>query len=57
MDLIDKNALNFLWITEFPLFEYDDEEKIYHSVHHPFTSPNRDGLENLIHFLLKIVNQ
>ena len=37
--LIDQEALNFLWVTDFPLFEYDEEEKRYVACHHPFTSP------------------
>ncbi|MDR1490190.1 MAG: aspartate--tRNA ligase [Desulfovibrio sp.] len=39
LGLIDKNALNLLWVTDFPLFEYDGEEKRYVACHHPFTSP------------------
>ena len=37
--LIDDDKLNFLWVTDFPLFEYDDDEKRFYSMHHPFTSP------------------
>lgn len=39
LKLIDEDALNFLWVTEFPLLEYNEEEKRYSAVHHPFTSP------------------
>lgn len=39
LGLIDQDAHNFLWVTEFPLFEYDEEEKRYVACHHPFTSP------------------
>ncbi len=39
LGLVDKEALNFLWVTDFPLFEYDEEEKRYAACHHPFTSP------------------
>lgn len=39
LDLIDKNKLNFLWVTEFPLLEYSEEEKRFVAIHHPFTSP------------------
>ena len=39
LDLIDKSEHSFLWITEFPLFEYDEEEGRYTAVHHPFTMP------------------
>lgn len=38
-NLIDTKQFNFTWITEFPLFEYSEEEDRYVSVHHPFTSP------------------
>lgn len=38
-DLIDKNRYDFLWVTEFPLLEYDAEENRYVAKHHPFTSP------------------
>lgn len=39
-DLIkDKSEFNFCWITEFPLFEYDEEEGRYFAAHHPFTAP------------------
>ncbi|GAA0762651.1 aspartate--tRNA ligase [Clostridium sartagoforme] len=47
-DLIkDKNKFNFTWITEFPLFEYDEEEERYHAAHHPFTSPMDEDLNML----------
>ena len=39
LNLIDKNKLNFLWVTEFPLLEYSKEEKRFVAMHHPFTSP------------------
>lgn len=37
-DLIDKNLFKFLWVTDFPLFEYSDEQKRYVACHHPFTA-------------------
>ncbi len=37
-NLIDENVHNLLWVTDFPLFEYDDEAKRYVACHHPFTS-------------------
>jgi len=45
--LIKENSYNFLWVTDFPLFEWDDDERRMVSVHHPFTSP----LEEDIHLL------
>jgi len=39
LDLLDSKELNFLWITEFPLVEYDEEENRYVAKHHPFTMP------------------
>jgi aspartyl-tRNA synthetase, bacterial type len=45
-DLIkDKNEFNFTWITEFPLFEYSEEEDRYTACHHPFTAPMDEDLE------------
>ena len=44
---IDENKFNFLWVTDFPLFEYDETEKRYVALHHPFTSPNAEDLELL----------
>jgi len=38
-NLIDASKYNFLWVTEFPLLEYDEEENRYVAKHHPFTSP------------------
>jgi len=44
LNLIDENKYNLLWVTEFPLFEYSEEEKRYVAMHHPFTSPHPDDL-------------
>lgn len=38
------NEFNFVWITEFPMFEYDEEEKRYVALHHPFTAPMDEDL-------------
>ncbi|HET7577999.1 MAG TPA: aspartate--tRNA ligase [Bacillales bacterium] len=43
-DLIDENKLNFLWVTEFPLLEYDEDEDRYAAMHHPFTMPMAEDL-------------
>lgn len=46
-NLIDENEFKFLWVTEFPLLEYDDEEKRYVAKHHPFTSPMDEDMQYL----------
>lgn len=45
LGLIDKSKHNLLWVTDFPMFEWDEEERRYSSVHHPFTSPNMEDLD------------
>ena len=44
LGLRDKNKFKALWVTDFPMFEWDEESKRYHAMHHPFTSP----VDNLI---------
>jgi aspartyl-tRNA synthetase len=44
LELYDEKEFKFLWITEFPLFEWDDEEQRYAAVHHPFTSPDEEDI-------------
>ena len=39
LNLIDETQFNFLWVTEWPLFEYNEEEGRYYAAHHPFTMP------------------
>jgi len=39
LNLIEKTEYKFIWVVEFPLFSYNEEEKCYQAVHHPFTSP------------------
>ncbi len=46
-DMIDKDKMNFLWVTEFPLFEYSEEENRFVAKHHPFTSPMDEDIEKL----------
>ena len=45
--LIDESKFNFLWVTDWPLFEYDEEEGRYYAAHHPFTMPFREDLDKL----------
>ena len=47
LNLISKDQFKFLWVTRFPMFEYDDIEKRYEALHHPFTSPLEDDYEKL----------
>lgn len=44
LDLLKKDDFKFLWVTEFPLLEYDEEEKRYVAMHHPFTMPMDEDL-------------
>jgi aspartyl-tRNA synthetase len=47
LKLIDEKQIKLAWVTEFPLVEYDAEEKRYVAMHHPFTSPMKDDLDKL----------
>lgn len=47
LDLIDHSKFNFLWITDWPLLEYDEEENRYVSMHHPFTMPKQSDVDKL----------
>jgi aspartyl-tRNA synthetase len=47
LDLIDPSLFNFLWVIDWPLLEYDEEEGRYYAAHHPFTMPFREDLEYL----------
>ena len=46
-DLIDKTKWNFLWVVDFPMFEYSEEFKRLQAMHHPFTSPKKEDLDIL----------
>lgn len=45
LGLLDKGQFNFLWVTEFPLLEWSDEENRYQAMHHPFTMPMEEDLQ------------
>ncbi len=47
MGLLDKNEYRFLWVTEFPQFEWSDEENRFVAMHHPFTMPMYEDLDKL----------
>lgn len=47
LDLIDQSKFNFLWVTDWPLLEYDADLNRYFAAHHPFTSPVREDLDKL----------
>lgn len=48
LNLIDESKYNFLWVTNFPMFEYSESEERYVAAHHPFTSPNLEDLDKLL---------
>ncbi len=47
LNLIDNNVYRFVWVTHFPLLEYDETEKRYQALHHPFTSPLEEDMDKL----------
>jgi aspartyl-tRNA synthetase len=47
LGLVPQEELNFCWVTDFPLFEWDVEEKRHVAIHHPFTSPRPEDMERL----------
>jgi aspartyl-tRNA synthetase len=47
LSLIDEKEYHFLWVTRFPMFEYDETEKRLQALHHPFTSPLEEDYERL----------
>ncbi|MBQ1470087.1 MAG: aspartate--tRNA ligase [Schwartzia sp.] len=46
--LIDPDALRFLWVVDFPMYEWSDEEKRWKAMHHPFTAPRDEDIEYLL---------
>ncbi|MBR8828826.1 MAG: aspartate--tRNA ligase [Gomphosphaeria aponina SAG 52.96 = DSM 107014] len=47
LGLIDKEKVNLLWVTDFPMFEWNEDEKRLEALHHPFTAPHPDDLNDL----------
>ncbi|MBR5509902.1 MAG: aspartate--tRNA ligase [Lachnospiraceae bacterium] len=47
LGLMDKSKFNFLWVTEFPLLEWDDDTQRFYAMHHPFTMPMDEDLDKL----------
>ena len=47
LGLIDPNKINLLWVTDFPMFEWNADEKRLEALHHPFTAPNPEDLDDL----------
>ncbi len=45
LGLIDNSKFNLLWVTDFPLLDWDEETRRYHAMHHPFTSPKEEDME------------
>lgn len=54
LDLIDHSQFHFLWIVDWPMFEWSEEEGRYMSAHHPFTQPTADTVEHLTGDLSKV---
>lgn len=48
LELIDNTKFNFLWVTEFPMYEYSEEEGRFVAAHHPFTSPRKEDMDKLL---------
>ena len=47
LGLLKKDVFNFTWVTDFPLVEYDDKEKRFQALHHPFTAPREADVDRL----------
>lgn len=54
LNLIDENKLAFLWVVDFPMFEYSEEEKRFKAMHHPFTAPREEDIKYLEGDLSKV---
>jgi aspartyl-tRNA synthetase len=47
LDLIDRSKFSFTWVTDFPMFEYSDDDRRFYALHHPFTAPDPNDAEFL----------
>jgi len=47
LNLLQKDDFNFVWVTDFPLMEYDEKEKRFQALHHPFTAPKEEDIAKL----------
>lgn len=47
LGLIDRDKINLLWVTDFPMFEWNEDEKRFEALHHPFTAPHPDDIDDL----------
>ncbi len=47
LELLDRKIFNFVWVTDFPLVEYDENKKRFQALHHPFTAPKEEDLDKL----------
>ncbi|MEL6249972.1 MAG: amino acid--tRNA ligase-related protein, partial [Cyanobacteria bacterium J06627_15] len=47
LGLIPEDQINLLWVTDFPMFEWNADEKRYEALHHPFTAPNPEDIDDL----------
>ncbi len=47
LDIVKEGKFNFTWVTDFPLVEYDEKEKRFQALHHPFTAPRADHIDKL----------
>lgn len=47
LEMLDKNDFNFIWVTDFPLVEFDEKEKRFQALHHPFTAPRESDVDKL----------
>jgi aspartyl-tRNA synthetase len=48
LNLVDPNVYKFLWVNDFPLFDYDEDDKRFYAKHHPFTMPKKEFVEDFL---------